>query len=151
MVAVDPAGGSAAGASLSGTRTHCVIEPYHRKYFPALIWCENRPPPRGSLDILVRIALTGTEADVFFAPGQRFTIWADAIVGKTIGGKGLIGYGVISYQRSPPPPSADDRAAHRAQVDPAWPSRVPRQFADRSATAVGDTRSHRLSKASGGP
>jgi hypothetical protein len=122
MVAFDPACGSAAGAYLSGARTHCVIEPYHRKYFPALISCDNQPPPLGGLNILVRIALTDPEADVFFAPGQRFAIWADAIAGKTIRGEGLVGYGVISCQESPPPPSADDRAAHRARADPASPS-----------------------------
>jgi hypothetical protein len=118
-VAFDPACDSAARGCLSGTRPHCVIEPYHRKYFPALISCDNQPPPPGGPNILVRIALTGPEADVLFAPGQRFAIWADAIVGKTIRGEGLVGYGVISLQGSPPPPRADDRTARRARADPA--------------------------------
>jgi hypothetical protein len=121
-VAFEPAGDSATGAYLSGTRTHCVIESYRRKYFPALISWDNRPPPQGGLNILVRIALTGTEADAFFASGQRFTIWADAIAGKTIRGERLVGYGVILYQEPPPSPSTDDRTAHRARADPMSPS-----------------------------
>jgi hypothetical protein len=72
--ALDPAGDNAAGAYLSRTRGHCAIEFARRRYFPALISCDNQPPPLGGLNILVRIALTDTEADLFFAPGQRFTI-----------------------------------------------------------------------------
>jgi hypothetical protein len=122
MVAFDPAGDSAAGAYLSGTRSHCVIEPEHREYFPALISCDIQPQPVGGLNILLRIALTGTEVDAFFAPGQRFTIWADAIVGRTIRGEGLVGYGVISCRGSPPLRDADDRAVRRAMADPMSPS-----------------------------
>lgn len=121
IAAFDPACDSAAGAYLSRTRPHCVIEPSHRRYFPALISCDNQPPPLGSLSILVRIALTATEADVFFAPGQRFAIWADAIVGKTIRGEGLAGYGVITCRDSPPPPSAHDHAVQRPRADLASP------------------------------
>jgi hypothetical protein len=72
MVAFDPAGDSATGAQLSGARTHCVIELYRRKYFPALLSREGQPPPGGP-NILMRIALTDTEADVFHARSQRFT------------------------------------------------------------------------------
>jgi hypothetical protein len=115
--ALNPACDGAAGAHLNGPRPHCVIEPYRRKYFPALISYDNQPPPLASLNILVRIALTDTEADLFFAPGQRFTIWADAIVGKTARGEGLVGYGVISCRESPPPLNPDDRAAHRPRAD----------------------------------
>jgi hypothetical protein len=122
MVAFDPAGDTAAGAYRSGTRSHCVIEPYHRNYFPALISCDTQPPPLGRMNILVRIALTDTEADAFFARGRRFTIWADAIVGKTTRGEGLVGYGVILCRGSPRRRDADDRAGHRAMADPMSPS-----------------------------
>jgi hypothetical protein len=121
MVALDPNCDSAVDAHLSGTRTHRVIELYRRKYFPALLSCEGQPP-LGGPNILMRIVLTDTEADVFFARSQRFTVWADAIVGETIRGEGLVGYGVISCQEPPPLPSVNDRAAHRARTDPASPS-----------------------------
>jgi hypothetical protein len=116
--ALDPAADNAAGAHLSRTRGHCVVEPAHRRYFPALISCDNQPPPLGGLNILVRIALTDTEADLFFPRGRRFTIWSDAIIGKTTRGEGLVGYGVISCRESPPSPSPDDSAAHRPRADP---------------------------------
>jgi hypothetical protein len=42
------------------------------------------------------VVLTDGEAEAFFAPGQRFTIWSDAVVGYTICADGLVGYGIIS-------------------------------------------------------
>src|SRR2546427_286532 len=54
------------------------------------------PPPRAA-----------GEAEALFAPGQRFTIWADAVVDRTIRPEGLVGYGVI-YGRKAPPLLGDD-------------------------------------------
>jgi hypothetical protein len=118
---VPPGGDSAVRAYLSGTRTHCVIEPCHRSYFPAVISCDDRPPPQRGLTVVVRIALADSEAQALFPVGQRVTIWADAIVGYTICGDGLVGYGVISGQESSPAPGVGDHGAHRTTAVAAAP------------------------------
>ena len=60
------------------------------------------------------ISLADGEAEAFFAPRQCFTIWADGTVGRTIRAEGLIGYGVISCQTSPPSAGVVDDRIHRA-------------------------------------
>jgi hypothetical protein len=52
--------------------------------------------------VVVTIALADGEAEALFAPGQRFTIWADAVVDRTIRPEGLVGYGVICGREAPP-------------------------------------------------
>ena len=81
-----------------------LIQPrYQHDYFPAvIIWDEEPPPPAGGRAVLT-IALADGEAETFFAPGQRFAIWADGAVGRTIRAEGLVGYGVISPRTSPAP------------------------------------------------
>jgi hypothetical protein len=49
----------------------------------------------------VIIALADGEAEALFAAGQRFTIWADAVVNRTMRPEGLVGYGVICGRESP--------------------------------------------------
>ena len=78
------------------THTCCLIEPSYRQYFPAVIYRDEELPPRPRVHVVVTIALTGGEAEAYFAPGQRFTIWSDAVVGHTVCADGLVGYGVIS-------------------------------------------------------
>jgi hypothetical protein len=46
--------------------------------------------------VVVTAVLTDGEAEAYFAPGQRFTIWSDAVVGHAVCADGLVGYGVIS-------------------------------------------------------
>jgi hypothetical protein len=62
---------------------------------------------------VVSVALADGEAVAFFAPGQHFTIWADAVIGQTIRADGMIGYGVISSPVPPPLPRAHDLRAPR--------------------------------------
>ena len=86
---------------LSTTRpptTHvcCLIEPSYHQYFPVVISRDDELPPRPGMHVVVTIALTDGEAGAYFAPGQRFAIWSDAVVGHTIWADGLVGYGVIS-------------------------------------------------------
>lgn len=90
--------GTAASSSRSGTRHTCQV-----------ISRDTRPLP-GAHAVLA-IPLAGSEAEEFFPPGQRFTIWADALVGQTVCGDGFAGYGVISPHepQSQPLSAARDR------------------------------------------
>jgi hypothetical protein len=82
----------------------CLVQPaYHHEYFPAVISRDEEPPLSPARHAVMTIALADGEAEAFFAPGQRFTIWADGTVGRTIRAEGLIGYGVISRRTSPLP------------------------------------------------
>jgi hypothetical protein len=78
------------------TRTCFLIEPSYHEYFPAVISRVEELPLRPGVHVVVSIALAADEAEASFAPGQRFTIWSDAVVGHTIWPDGLVGYGVIS-------------------------------------------------------
>jgi hypothetical protein len=84
-------------------------------YFPAVISLEAGISPQARGHALVTIALHGSEARVFFPPGQRFTIWSDAVVGHSVQAAGLAGYGVIfrrvSTTARPIRAAADERAA----------------------------------------
>lgn len=85
-----------------GPQACCVIEPSYCAYFPAVISLEAAMPQQAKAHALVTIALNDMEAGAFFAPGQRFTIWSDAVVDHSIQAVGLAGYGVISQCVSPP-------------------------------------------------
>jgi hypothetical protein len=92
----DPAAhDDAVRCGLGGMRACCLVEPSRYSYFPAVISTDDGLPERSAAYALVTIVLQHGEARAFFAPGQRFTIWADAIVGHTIQAAGLLGYGVI--------------------------------------------------------
>jgi hypothetical protein len=84
----------------------CLLQPFcYRVYLPAVISPDSELPlqPGGrSSGVVVTIALAGGEAAALFAPGQRFTIWADAVVDRTIRPEGLVGYGVICGREAPP-------------------------------------------------
>lgn len=97
----------------------CLIQPaYHHEYFPAVISRDEEPPLSPAGHAMMTVALADGEAETLFAPGQRFTIWADGIVGRTIQAEGLVGYGVISCQTSPPPAGLAGDRIHRGTVGP---------------------------------
>lgn len=102
LVMLDPAARADAPRSdPGGARACCLVEPSRYMYFPAVISLGTGQPARAAARALVTIALRDSEAGAFFAPGQRFTIWADAVVGHTVQVHGLIGYGVIYQLVSP--------------------------------------------------
>jgi hypothetical protein len=114
LVMLDPAAGDRA-ARTAGTLAGCLVEPSRYMYFPAVISLDTAQPARTAVHVLVTIALSDSEVGAFFTPGQRFTIWADAVVGHTVRARGLVGYGVISRPVSPPPSLAPrDEAAWTA-------------------------------------
>ncbi|HYB87944.1 MAG TPA: hypothetical protein VEC76_13885 [Streptosporangiaceae bacterium] len=78
----------------------CLIEPSYQQYFPAVIYRDEEFSPRPGVHVVMTIALTDGEAEKCFVPGQRFTIWSDAVVGRTVRADGLVGYGVISRPRA---------------------------------------------------
>jgi hypothetical protein len=120
LVMFDPAVREEAGRfDPGGTQACCLIEPSYCTYFPAVISVHREVPSRAKAHAQVTIALRDGEARAFFAPGQRFTIWADAVIGHSVQAAGLAGYGVIFQCVSPPAPrpfrrSAVGRAANRS-------------------------------------
>ena len=78
------------------TQACCLVGPSYHEYFPAVISRDEELPPQPGVHVVVTIALTDGEAETYFAPGQRFAIWSDAVVGRTVCADGLAGYGVIS-------------------------------------------------------
>lgn len=113
---------------LDGTRTTCVIQPCSGMYFPALLARHESPRPRLAMDARLSIPLHSGETETFFAPGQRFIIWADAIVGRTIRGDGLVGHGVISAQESLTPPSALTPQPRNIEVRGGMAATIPASF-----------------------
>jgi hypothetical protein len=110
LVMLDPeAREEAARFDPGETQACCLIEPSHCTYFPAVIALDEEVPSRAKAQALVTIALRDGEARAFFAPGQRFTIWADAVVGHSVQAAGLVGYGVVF------------RSVHRARGMPFTP------------------------------
>jgi hypothetical protein len=101
LVMLDPAAREdTRRCALGGTLECCLVEPIRYTYFPAVISLDTEEPARAAY-ALVTITLGDSETRAFFRRGQRFTIWADAVVGHTIQADGLIGYGVISHPVSP--------------------------------------------------
>jgi hypothetical protein len=80
----------------SGTHSCCLVEPFYHRYFPAVISRDEGMPLRPWVRAVMTVVLTDGEAEAFFAPGQRFTIWSDAVVGHTICADGPAGHGIIS-------------------------------------------------------
>ena len=119
LVMLDPAEREeAARFDPGGTQVCCLIEPIYCTYFPAMISLDREVPPRAKAHALVTMTLSDGEARAFFGPGQRFTIWADAVVGHSVQAAGLAGQGVIFQCVSPPVPRpfrrrASGRAANR--------------------------------------
>lgn len=81
----------------------CLLQPFcYRVYLPAVISPDRELTLQPGGHVVVTIALAGGEAEALFPPGQRFTIWADAEVDRTIRPEGLVGYGVICGRETPP-------------------------------------------------
>jgi hypothetical protein len=91
---------------LGGPHACCLIRPGEGNYFPAAISTVRAELPlRLPIPAIVSAAPSDGEAQAIFAAGQRFTIWADAVVGHTIRADGPVGHGVISR---PLPPLLDN-------------------------------------------
>ena len=106
----------------------CLLEPFcYRVYLPAVISSDRGLPLQPGRRVVVTIALADGEAEALFAAGQRFTIWADGVVDRTIRPEGLVGYGVICARESPPLLS-DDRGRIRRMT--AGPDTVNRRKPD---------------------
>ena len=136
LIMLDPAAGEyAVRCGRGGKRACCLIEPGYHTYFPAVIEAEEEQPPRGTPHALITATLSDSEARVFFVPGQRFTIWADALVGRTIRATGLVGHGVICQCVSLPAPRARrDRASGNGAAGFAAMSATPGPMTRRSGT-----------------
>jgi hypothetical protein len=140
LITLDPAArDDAEPGHLGGTHTCCLLQPCPGTYFPAVISPDEGVPLRPGDHAMVSTALGDGEAEAFFAPGQRFTIWADAVVGHTIQAGGLVGRGVISCPVPWPPPRAHDG---RADGSTAGPVRGHRPAAP--AIPAAHDRGHRL-------
>ena len=101
----------------------CLLEPFcYRVYLPAVISSDRGLPLQPGRRVVVTIALADGEAEALFGAGQRFTIWADGVVDRTIRPEGLVGYGVICARESPPPLS-DDSGRIRRTTGPGTVSR----------------------------
>jgi hypothetical protein len=119
-VTLDPAAREGPARSLT-SRTRaltahdcCLLQPFcYRVYLPAVISPDRELPLQPGGRVVVIIALAGGEAEALFAPGQRFTIWADAVVGRTIRPEGLVGCGVICGRGAPPLPCDDSDGIRR--------------------------------------
>lgn len=100
------------------TSAYYLVEPYYRVYFPAVIAPdEAMVPPRPAVGAVVSIALDGEDV-AFFGLGQRFTIWADAIVGRAVLARGRVGSGVIASPVWPPLPDPDHDGTARVAGRP---------------------------------
>ena len=124
LITFDPAAREdAAPDHLGGTRTCCLIQPSYHEYFPARISWDKELPVQPGMRAVVSVAVADGEAEAFFTPGQRFTIWADALIGQTIRPDRMIGHGVIASPASPPLPPGSRRPgaapSARAQADAA--------------------------------
>jgi hypothetical protein len=94
LVTLDPAAPEhVALCYLDGSPAHCVVQPRHRAYLPAVLTRDQSSRQPATAAVL-SIPLADGEAGVLFPAGHRFTIWADAVVGQTVRGKGLVGHGI---------------------------------------------------------
>jgi hypothetical protein len=104
LITFDPAArGDRARGCLDATHIY-LVQPGRSRYFPAVISADGELPMPPAVPAVVTTALADGEVEAFFAPGQRFTLWANAVVGHTIRARGLAGHGVISRSGSLLPP-----------------------------------------------
>jgi hypothetical protein len=88
-------------------------------HFPALISAEEEVTARAAIHAVISTPLADGEAEAFFALGQRFTIWADAVVGHVMQAHGLVGQGIIAYPVSLPLSNAHGGRVEGKATDPA--------------------------------
>jgi hypothetical protein len=109
LVNVAVAAGDAGTRRHTGDKPACtvptsgLVQPGYDQYFPAVISQDKESLPHSQEHVLVTVALADGEAEMLFAPGHRFTIWADGLIGPTVRPDALIGRGVISRRVSPSP------------------------------------------------
>ena len=101
-VTLDPAANrSAARGSVNGTPARCVVEISSATYLPGRLSCTETPRSHSVAEAVLTTLIADGEATDYFATGQRFTIWADVIVGDRVRGDGLIGWGTVCGAESP--------------------------------------------------
>jgi len=102
------------GGYLDGTRTLCVVESSDGLFFPAVSagWL---PPP--AAQAAINVLLSEAKA-ACFASCHAFTIWADAMVGGTTWGVGLVAQGVVTRLEPPAPLVDDSPRVHPGTADP---------------------------------
>jgi hypothetical protein len=124
MVALDPsARADAVRRLLDGTRPQCVLQPCDGRWFPAAVRTGGSPSQGRSVHTVVRVRLLAGEPEAFFATGQLFTLWADAVVDdQTVRGECRLGDGVILSQES----AADEALRAAACPAPTYRSTVLR-------------------------
>ena len=93
---------------LDRIRTTCVIQPRVGMHFPAVLACREPSPPRPAMHVVLSIPLSSGETEAFFAAGRHFIMWADAIVGRTTRGDGMVSHGIISGQEAALPKTRRD-------------------------------------------
>jgi len=116
-VTLDPAANrSAARGYVDGTRTRCVVEVSGATYLPGRLSSTETPRPRSVAEAVLTTLMADGEAKDYFAAGQRFTIWADVIVGDRVRGDGLIGWGTVCGAESPATPATNDAPTSRSPL-----------------------------------
>ena len=123
---------------LDRRRIRCVLQPHDRSYFPAVISRDQHQPARPGEYAMISVLLADSEAAAFFAPGQRFAIWADAMVGHSVRGYSLLGHGVISGGEIRL--SAGDHGAPGTADGPARDGRMPPGSVYATATRASSSR-----------
>ena len=124
MVELDPsARADAVRRLLDRTHPQCVLQPCDGKWFPAAVSVGGSPSQGRPVHTVVRVRLLAGEPEAFFATGQPFTLWADAIVDdQTVRGEGRLGDGFILSQES----AADEAARAAARPALTYRRTVPR-------------------------
>jgi len=97
VVALDPLAREDAVRSLLDSATRaCIVQPRGAGCFPAHISACGPLSAGSAINAVVHIILHAGEAEALFPIGQRFAVWADAIVDdRAIRGEGTIGDGII--------------------------------------------------------
>jgi hypothetical protein len=102
IVALDPpAAADCLRRLLDAARRQCVLQACGGRWFPVTVSVRGSPSHGRPVRTVVRVRLLAGEPEAFFAAGQPFTLWADAIVGdRAVRGEGRLGDGVILGQIS---------------------------------------------------
>lgn len=97
MVRLDPpSSADSLRRLLDATRGQCVLQPCPGRSFPAGISVGGSTSYKSPVETIVRVRLLAGESEAFFATGQPFTLWADALVDdRAVCGEGSLGDGVI--------------------------------------------------------
>ena len=92
VVALGPPASDSVRRLLDATRRQCVLQPCEGRWFPATVSVRGSPSHGRPVRTVVRVRLLAGEPEAFFAAGQPFTLWADAIVDdRAVRGEGRVG------------------------------------------------------------